>query len=928
MSSIKFSKNSKNNVIKKLPVKDITLNCNNDKINLEKSINCIHDKDNLETLDTICSTVEDSECESIKKKIKVLSTTTMHKKESFNVNSKIPCADFTKKYSDSSQFMKNNEKNIFSTVFEKKNKEITNVCFDNKKINLNDDSAKNNKRKPLSKSNKSKIIIKKCRKANNYRTKGKSLVCTHQNKAADDGTSEATSFITKKWKLVPISIYNHFSELYKNNKIVHKKRKRKNHKWNENKYKKNLNKSKLNENFCDPYVECINKLDDDSPANIKENICMILHVGVNRPLFPLVYRNIVTLNDKKDTEITDLWAEFSLSTLIIQPSDIKPKPVFVPVKDTKLMSAILDYKAKVPFQFKEITCEQTEKREKSNVQQKINSFSPVKYRKNVTVIKSKKNKMRDDADVVRKLKLNNVNKNQEKSEDKIETKKFSNEFCDRLNFNNNEFKQCFVLLPKLNVPFKNENHDQLDVNNILKNKEYNNKKLNIVNKRIKNDIISDEKQNVTNNRVSYVNLIDNDEEKIHFFGTKHCTRTFGSMMDFTVRNRSLVYFYKMRQILRFQKQNNKLFQLCFYVRIQYNTFEEENTFVDILSETSDKDCHVNILKNEQVLNNQVSQMNHEEDFKVLSNLKELVVKAEEKYLKTNNKIILKKPDTTKQISTYSTCNPLNILKFPELSIHEELMLKDLEKNTNKFSIHFVDSSILQKKKNVKWLILGLNKSLVTVIYKNKHFLPFQLLFQIIYRADLTKKVVCCTFESGRNDNKLTFGVYGVPGLCEAILFGPYEKREKHHELSALVRVADNIIYASTLNFTSDDEFFLQISKSKHTDICLFWWKPSTNPLSITYVNTSLLNFFFVPNEVELPSVVNDEINISEIFLQHNCVDYLKYEISENEKNYVFFHNSSNFIFQSENIFEVNICLFSFFNLFYSYLILIFNSEII
>lgn len=337
----------------------------------------------------------------------------------------------------------------------------------------------------------------------------------------------------------------------------------------------------------------------------------------------------------------------------------------------------------------------------------------------------------------------------------------------------------------------------------------------------------------------------------HFFGEDHSSRTYGSMIDYRLRNRSSVYFYKMRRMLNFQKKNNKHFQSCRYHRVQYSKELEAYSNVEVVS------CDTNF-KNFAEVNNKND--GHFEEASMCTVFK------------------LKMSEEKQELKRYFSSNPLDVLQAPDKSVLIGLvLLEDCDSNKNKYSINFVDSYLLKEKINYKWSLLQLDQYVTSVIYNGQYTLTAKLLFEVMYRADLTKKVVCHTIDESAISDQIKFGVYGIPGLCNAVIVGPYDPREKSHSLEATVRV---------------DASLDNVKLRTCAEMSAFWWKPRLpirNSYGLSDVNTAHLNFLFSHRNYAKSVCSKQEIKLNEVLRKHCITKYCMFEDLEFQTNYVLLH---------------------------------------
>ncbi len=886
---------------------------------------------------------------------------------------------------------------------------------------------------------------------------------------ATDSKTPAT-----KWKIVPSEIYSYLSERCNpvapvaapdaSSTISCRGRRRRKKSRAIVVVKKPLHKLKYGKNrrktFRDPYVDALNQATpaaENATENAQkddDNVGMVLHLGVNRPLFPLVYRNIVALNGDRDTEITDLWANFALSTLINDPSDKKVTSVFLPVKDAGLLSVVDEYKNKLSVEFKEIELQKvvntttattttdtvtttttavTTTTTASIVQsvRKVNPQPPLQRKKRGKYKKRKKwpwwpmkvkkaapgkppssssspdgkgpvqtfkkrwynlnrrhssccgsnstgsgNHHHDDdvLDNLRSERLKNKCRLINQMSDcsvanaivKIEHNQFEEanyEQCDSDEqlLQKHGYKPCFVLVPKLPQLSDVNNHRIVErvatpVSGSLRSSPVKEERIAYTSPQqtVSSPLLQwSPSIEATETKIKFeetfrfsdhqfTTLADHrlttptpvralfptppslppmiDPPELHFFGYEHCSRTYGPMFDYVARNRSLVFFYKIKRILKFQNQNNKLFKSCCYVRMCNNPSDEDDQFADVTTVDAlpvfggAATRHWNSDDDSPVKMSHINGVEYAEN-SVSSGTSGATGNADETETDEGKREETGCP--RKQPAwVNSSYNPLDILKSWKISRLEGPIFKDFESNTNKFSIGFVDNASLRTKSDVKWFILRLNRSLTTVIYGNTRVLPVELLHQVVYRADLTKKVVCNVIDEDEaalagapnDDDPLKFGVYGVPGFCEAVLLGPYPMHEKQHCLTAVLKLPNNeITEAGVLEFSMGNSFFFESNESRVNNICGTWWQPSAatvdDPVAGNSsasrtgdLNTSFLNFLFNPrlnvSATPPPPRFDEKIKIMNLLLEHDCFTYQKYDIKGKEANFVLIHNGS------------------------------------
>lgn len=670
------------------------------------------------------------------------------------------------------------------------------------------------------------------------------LVSPNQNLLTNKATKIENKSSITKWKLVPSAIYHHLSEYYETERmnlsmIPAQKRKKKAKKrlYSAKRYipTKQVQEEPSAPVYRDPYINASSELqikEEKINRVSAENVGMILHVGVNRPLFPEIYRNIIALNDRNDDKITDFWASFALTTLITDKSSKHFRSVFLPVKDDHLKSTIDQYQQKTSCEFHHVDLQKVTFRkspiEDHSDDSSANTGHNTRKRKNIgrnssrasreTTAKSspKKRKIQKSsrrtfyevdfpsnpiADFDSPAKLSNVPLGDLDVEDIKPTaadpvvaslKPTTTKLSDGALLLKHGFKPCQVLLTRVPVPCVSTNAED------------------------------DEE----------------DDELNHFFSASHCSRTFGQMLDYRSRNHSLVFFHRIKRILRLQKQNNKLFHSCRYVRLRPD-IEEELAVVDVLSDDMDRPTGVD----------------------------------------------------TASFPAEITKNPLDILKTWKLNLFEAPLLKGIDVKANMFPIRFMNHNLLKSETNAKWFILQLNKCVLKVIHANKDHLPVELLFQIICRADLTKKVVCNTIGMDFDPDMLNFGVYGVPGLCEAVVVGPYQTREMQHDLTATVQLWNGEIATIPISGMSFDEdtFFLWKEDAKMSNVYGRWWKPGDAVPCTSAANSSFMNHLF--DSVESAPSIERPVRVQHLLMQHPCLTYTKYERSRSDVNIRLIHHA-------------------------------------
>lgn len=327
---------------------------------------------------------------------------------------------------------------------------------------------------------------------------------------------------------------------------------------------------------------------------------------------------------------------------------------------------------------------------------------------------------------------------------------------------------------------------------------------------------------------------DDDIMEDNFFGYNHSSRTYGLMIDYRLRNRSSVYFYKMRRMLNFQKKNNRHFQTCCYYRVYYSRLLEECCEVDVLSEVIDYESSV--LQSEKT--------------------KKFDQIYGPSFIKT--RMLENEVESIKRMSH----NPLDVIQPPKPSNLVGLkVVEDCEPNKNQYSIQFVDVAQLKERISHKWVLLQLNQRVTSIIYNQSSTLTAKLLFEVIYRADLTKKVVCHAVAERDSIDSLKFGVYGIPGLCNAVIIGPYDPREQSHLLDATIRSDNNVDTIFPIRATGE--------------VNAFWWRPKVatrNSFGVSDINVAYLNFVFKSSTHKLPHTKH-ELKLNELLRKHDASKY-------------------------------------------------------
>lgn len=693
----------------------------------------------------------------------------------------------------------------------------------------------------------------------------------------------------EKWKLVPSAFYQHLAENYETQKMdtympemQKKKRKKRTMKKRLGYPRRHVLAKKVPDEpiqipYRDPYADTLKELEiqeESKDEPLTENIGMILHVGVNRPLFPEIYRNIITLNEKKtDGEITDLWADFALTTLITEKSSKPFKSVFLPVKDTKLKSTIDEYRQKTSCEFQEVDL------------QKVTSVKPCEkdcadatLAKNLCSVRKRKNADNCDGS---SAKLSS-RKKFSSSAKRRKTEKSKNRPIYKVDFPTIRISPPSPSPKSKYMSLTNPPTESFEATDEIAEPAVENSIPAVENSipvvensipAVENSIPDVEYSSSTTEKLSDEALLakhgykpccvllpkistlpsstyaEEDEEGdnlVHFFGEDHCSRTYGQMLDYRSRNHSLVFFHRLKRILRLQRQNNKLFHSCRYVRLRPD-IDDEFEVIDVLHDSAESSID------------------------------------------------------SKSFTAEVTKNPLDILKTWKLNLFEAPLLKGIDVNANKFPIRFMNHQLLKSEINVKWFILQLNKCMLNVIHRDNDVLPIEQLFQIICRADLTKKVVCNTIGAEFNPDVLNFGVYGVPGLCEAVVLGPYANEETQHDLTALVQLWNGETAIIPILETSFDvnKFFLWNEDSKVRSVYGLWWKPG-DVVPCTYAaNSAFMNHLFNPAECE-PSIERS-VKVQSLLKQHPCLTYSKYDRGGLDVNIRLIHQSTKLNYASSGL---------------------------
>ncbi|XP_065209702.1 uncharacterized protein LOC135838078 [Planococcus citri] len=669
----------------------------------------------------------------------------------------------------------------------------------------------------------------------------------------DPSAGTSTSSAPKaKWRIAPRTVYNSLWDLYQNTLEIKtedqepehdakKETKKRKDIWSrKQKRRKPLPVSKkptADRNYFDPYVECLKEAEtqsaNSSPGLVNDKLGIVMYLGVNRPLFPLMYRNLRSLNGSNDQKITAVWSEFALSTLITKPEDKKCTPILVPIRDPELAtlaSECLDGNASPAPLNVSITSSATDedatkndsnnlpveiKREDNDtsipVGQKKRKYSkyssiPKSYELRRTIATNDKKPDDDDDDVPEPEKHTEmkpvtpvVTSSPEFEPQPIPQPSIIDEKAILKKFG---YKECFVAIPKLS--------DTLI--KYLSAGNYSNQ--------------SAELKDPTERE-----LIEETDD----FGLIQCTRTDGIIIDYVTRNRSLVYFYKLKKMLDFQKTNNKYFVSCDYILIDNVADDEEDVDVDIVS----------------------------------------VPQHDERDVSMKPAAATHGPRNSK--------NPNDLFKSSKIS-----EWKDKSNN-----ISWVKNNDLKCASDVKWLLISLDKHIASLSYASGCVLRYRLLFEIIYRAELSKKVICCELSKASDGGKdsLTFGVYAFPGLCDKVLVGPYLNHEEH-QLSAIIRTSNGSSERTLIKTLEEKENLPQQSDESHNvkHINAKWWSGKRN----NDLTEQYLNFFFNPSAVKC-APTTDRLSLAKIISDHPCHNYHAYEITGRESNLVLFHDRTNAI---------------------------------
>lgn len=678
----------------------------------------------------------------------------------------------------------------------------------------------------------------------------KKLTLENSRKRKLDPSATSTSSAPKaKWRIAPRTVYNSLWDLYQNTVELKTEehepeqdakketKKRKDIWFRKQKRRKPLpvnKKPSTDRNYFDPYVECLKEAEtqsaNSSPGLVNDKLGIIMYLGVNRPLFPLMYRNLRSLNGWNDRKITAVWSEFALSTLITKPEDKKCTPILVPIRDPELAtlaSECLDENASpAPLNVSitsSATDEDTTKNDSSNlpveikredndtsipVGQKKRKYSkynsiPKSYELRRTIVTNDK-KPPDDDDVPEPEKQTEIKPVTPvvTSSPEFEPKPIpkSSIIDEKAILKKFGYKECFVAIPKLS--------DTLI--KYLSAGNYSNQ--------------SAELKDPTERE-----LIEETDD----FGLIQCTRTDGIIIDYVTRNRSLVYFYKLKKMLDFQKTNNKYFVSCDYILIDNVAAGEEDVDIVSVSQHGERD-------------------------------------------------VLMKASAAAQ-GPRNSKNPNDLFKSSKIS-----EWKDKSNN-----ISWVKNNDLKCASDVKWLLISLDKHIASLSYANGCVLRYRLLFEIIYRAELSKKVICCELSEASDvaKNSLTFGVYAFPGLCDKVLVGPYLNHDEH-QLSAIIRTSNGSSERTLIKTLEEKENLPQQSDESHNvkHINAKWWSGKRN----NDLTEQYLNFFFNPSAVKC-APTTDRLSLAKIISDHPCHNYHAYEITGRESNLVLFHDRTNAI---------------------------------
>lgn len=632
---------------------------------------------------------------------------------------------------------------------------------------------------------------------------------------------------SKVWKIAPNDFYHHLWEKCKCNLELQtnapKKRKRKG-------CRKKISYNKQMTLHSDPYLDCLN--DSSSickPYEGESADCLgvVMYLGVNRPLFPLIYRNITLLNSSKDTHITEFWAEFALSTLIVNREDKICKSVLVSAKDPELRSLIAKcrdstrnstsswqtfnedhHKTEIKMESKYV--EDTEGTESSFENENFEDFRlKFHYSHGMTANVIRKIEKKDNHDVKLDVSLQTCDGG-------LEKRNISKEFG---------YKGCVVALSKLNetqVP-------ALSLQNI--SKQY----------KSANFTENEQMEEKYSNRVfeksisSGVEKKENDE--IHYFG--FCSsRTHSLMIDYTSRNRTIVYLYKLQKMLDFQKSNNKYFTSCDYILIDH---VETDDSIDILNVPAARSNEID--------------PSHEENIEMQpSNIENPAERCKR------------------------SKNPNDVFKLTKISEWKENLIHITPVKMDYFKL---------KNAPYKWLSLKFDSSIIHVSYAEKWSLRHRLLFEVMYRAELSKKVICYPIEGKKDIHPLLkFGVYAFPGVCDSVFIGPYSLHEKH-ELTVMMRLPNGNIQCTSVK-TLEEKMKISRQDDFSNHIKAKWWWLG-KPFNPNDLNERHLQFLFGQQPL-ISQSETETLNLDKILREHNCCNFHSYQIGSKEHNYVLFHD--------------------------------------
>lgn len=300
----------------------------------------------------------------------------------------------------------------------------------------------------------------------------------------------------------------------------------------------------------------------------------------------------------------------------------------------------------------------------------------------------------------------------------------------------------------------------------------------------------------------------------------HCSRTYGSVFDYTGRNSTDLYKFILNRKLTRSYSDNAQYsgKMVSQARVKK---KRQNSIIDH-SKTATVDEEKSINQLDTVMANRSNSVDNIDDDDDDSNSPNLFVSC----LHSN------------QLENIFSANDSTDVRYRIIEQKQPIRYYDDD-----------DDAVIGQQR--RWVLLPMNNVFNFLITDRKELIYRSDLLETLHRAEFYRRPFL--LKTRENED---FGVYSFPGLPSFVLVGPFYELERHRMMASLLEHHDRAakyrysndkfrISFKILNSPDDKEASFNGQFECYQDtVSYMWWKPFCRPSSDACANELYLNTFF------------------------------------------------------------------------------------